>query len=296
MKSEEIMQHVHEDTSEQSWFSTARMVELFVESMALTMDTFSDTMPSQGPFDMETRPKLIHSTGAVTSAKWVSRGNHNFTGIFTGADDVVLRLSLAKQPTTSPANCAPGVGVKVLRDTLPSCNFVAMYALGGQSSFNFFEHDFTNHVPALGTDADTSLVLLAKKFATVSKWPTMVGLSDCATFDAQGKKEANPRMPFRLVLHPSKEAHTAFSAEPRKGSNFHLEDLDGWKVDTLWTVYAQNEPSDKTLTPIADIQMKEAFDASHYSDETLFYRHQRMDEDLELRPDWVDPVNEIIDQ
>jgi hypothetical protein len=45
---------------------------------------------------MELRPKLIHSTGAVASAVWVNKGGHPYTGIFTGAENVVIRVSLAK--------------------------------------------------------------------------------------------------------------------------------------------------------------------------------------------------------
>lgn len=66
---------------------------------------------------------------------------------------------------------------------MPSANYVAMYALDGQKSFNMFEHDFTNHVPDLGPGAETPLKMLKKAFEYASKWPSLVGLRDTGSFD-----------------------------------------------------------------------------------------------------------------
>jgi len=55
---------------------------------------------------------------------------------------------------------------------------------------------------------------LAKAFSKASPWPTMIGLSDFCTFDEKGKKETTPKFPYRLIFHPSKDAHTAFSSAP----------------------------------------------------------------------------------
>jgi len=87
-----------------------------------------------------------------------------------------------------------------------------MYALDGQKSFNVFEHDFTNHVPNVGPNVGTALNLLIKTFEKASFWPTMVGLKDSASIDQHGVSVAKPNYPFRLIMHPSKQAHTAFSS------------------------------------------------------------------------------------
>jgi hypothetical protein len=42
----------------------------------------------------------------------------------------------------------------------------------------------------------------------------MVGLSDFCGYDEKGNKEANLKFPYRLVFHPTKEVHTAFSSAP----------------------------------------------------------------------------------
>jgi hypothetical protein len=39
--------------------------------------------------------------------------------------------------------------MKFIRDKVESGNVFAMYSLKGQSSFNMFENDFTNHVPMI---------------------------------------------------------------------------------------------------------------------------------------------------
>lgn len=92
-------------------------------------------------------------------------------------------MSSAKQATLSPPNVTPGLTLKILRDGVKSSNIFAMYSLEGQSSFNMFEHDLTNHVPNLGDGASLALKALAAKFKTASQWPTMIGLKDCASFD-----------------------------------------------------------------------------------------------------------------
>lgn len=86
-------------------------------------------MPSGSLYGV--RSKYIHSVGNVAQAKFVSSGNHPFTGIFKGADNALIRLSLAQQPNTKVEETAPGLGFKALRDGVDSCNFVVMYSVDG---------------------------------------------------------------------------------------------------------------------------------------------------------------------
>jgi len=95
-------------------------------------------------------------------------------------------MSSAKQATLSPPNVTPGLTLKFMRDGVKSANIFAMISLEGQSSFNLFEHDLTNHVPNIGPNAIFALKALAAKFKTASNWPTMIGLKDCADFDQSG--------------------------------------------------------------------------------------------------------------
>ena len=42
------------------------------------------------------------------------------------------------------------MGIKCLRDGVDSANFVAMFSVDGQESWDFFANDFSNHIPAAG--------------------------------------------------------------------------------------------------------------------------------------------------
>ena len=59
------------------------------------------------------------------------------------------------------------MGVKFLRDGTDSANFVAMYSVDGQSSLNFFENSFSNHIPDAKNKA---LKPLERHFSFASKY------------------------------------------------------------------------------------------------------------------------------
>ena len=89
--------------------------------------------------------------------------------MFKGADTGYARLSSAKPSDTKAGkeSLAPGMGVKLLRDWHDSANFVCMYSVDGQSSLNFFENDFVNHIPDVHSLA---LKPLEARFATQTHW------------------------------------------------------------------------------------------------------------------------------
>jgi len=48
-----------------------KKTELFIESMDTSFDFVGDDFPKQGPFNLETRAKLIHSVGSLMVSKYV---------------------------------------------------------------------------------------------------------------------------------------------------------------------------------------------------------------------------------
>jgi hypothetical protein len=91
--------------------------------MTPTMKAPGDAMPAG-------RVKFIHAIGAVAKVKFLSYGNHPYSGIFKGADQGLIRFSSAATPTkTQPM--VPGFGLKFLRDGKDSANLVAMYSVDG---------------------------------------------------------------------------------------------------------------------------------------------------------------------
>ena len=118
------------------------------------------------------RKKLIHSVGVVGKVKFISDGNHPYTGIFKGADYGVIRLSTMYKPSpTQPM--VPGFGLKFLRSGQESANIVAMgrsTGWGGQpGDWNFFSRTQSNHIVNMGLDSETDY-LRAQKFSEGSKY------------------------------------------------------------------------------------------------------------------------------
>ena len=166
-KSELIFSNCLENTSPADWFSTWKMLGLFTESMCSTLTAKGDEMPGS-------RHKYIHTVGAVAQVEWQDLGGHNYTGLFSGADYGIVRLSLAKEPDEDDLNTIPGMGLKFLRDGMDSANLVAMGGLDGQESWNFFKNDFSNHI---GSGSISNLPIKVK-FAKYVMHIQQVGLSD----------------------------------------------------------------------------------------------------------------------
>ena len=136
-----------------------------------------DEMPWEGLVFHDYREKLIHSVGVVGTVEWKSVGSHPYTGVFKGSNNAIIRLSLAAEPDEAKIKTTPGFGLKFLRDGVDSGNMVAMFAVDGQQSWNFFKNNFTNHIPPL---ASAALAPLGMKFATATKNVAQVGLSNMA--------------------------------------------------------------------------------------------------------------------
>jgi hypothetical protein len=94
-------------------------------------DAQGDAMPA-GTF-YGYRTKFIHAVGVVGKVKLVSTGQHDFTGIFKGANYGLVRFSSAAQPSVKKGGqpLAPGLGLKFLRDGMDSSNLVAMFSVEG---------------------------------------------------------------------------------------------------------------------------------------------------------------------
>jgi len=148
-----------------------------------------------------TRTKYIHSVGAtgkVVFRRYQSKAQ--YSGIFEGADHGFIRLSTASKSSNSQA-MAPGMGLKFLRNGVDSANLVAMYSLNGQpGEWNYFAHDFSNHIGFPGKSL--AFETLGRKFATATDMIFTVGLSNWGQFDQAGNYIANPSFPWKLRFAP----------------------------------------------------------------------------------------------
>jgi len=303
-KSQQLTKAILSDKAPGTYYPSAEVIaELLVEDMNTSFDTVADDMPTQFG-GLAYRKKLIHTVAVHGNAKWTPVSNSlQYTGIFaSGCDNVVVRLSSAFEPTvdnlTDTPHIAPGAALKFLVDGKGALNSFFMYQLVGQSSWNFFAHDGTNHVPELGTNAPYALKLIRDKFSSASHWPTFVGLSEIAQVDQKGQPIAKPNFPFRIILHPSTQLHNAFP-DTYPGVPFYQQLQSSVQPGLLYEVYAVTDPAlDANVTKavhIADLTLTTTLTSSQFGDRHLFLQHHRFENDLKIKPAWTKTAQAIVD-
>jgi len=246
--------------------SVGNLLKFGFESMDATFDHTTDDMPSG-------RPKYIHPLGSVGPVKFVPNANgRKFTGMFKGADSCVARLSLAGNP--EKIGFTPGMGIKCYPDgTHASANFISMFSLDGQKdNYNFFANEFTNII-----QEPTSLSLKAVEktvFNRASSCATWLSLKQFSSVDQNGNVPSPALWPQQLWLVPG-NAH--FPED--KGRDFR-DDLEAIPVGTtIWTVEASNKHNVIQRFEIGSIVTTGPFVASKFGDESLFFEHDRGEED-----------------
>ena len=264
------------DQSSGKWPSQAKIM---LEGMGPTFEAPGDEMPSG-------RTKYIHSVGVTGKVRFVKKGDTDYSGIFQGADHGIVRFSSAAEPSSSQA-LAPGMGLKFLRDGQDSANLVAMFDTAGQpGNWNFFGNDFTTHIPP----AKGALLVLATKFATYTNFIQSVGMSDFARYNQAGDMYKDPKFPFSLRFAPHRSVKDLFPTK-LSGSDFgvYVDQLKTVKDDSkLYKVYAMDQPAELggKESYIGDLVLDGALHSSKWGDESLFFRHQNMKDDLKLQPSW----------
>jgi len=280
-KRQVIWSNIMQNTTSNRWFTSSELPGMFIESMCSTFQAPGDELPwEKRVVRYGWRNKYIHTVGTVGKVEWRNLGGHNYTGIFEGASQGVVRFSLAKEPDTSSNNTAPGIGLKFLRDGMDSANLVAMYSVDGQDSWNFFKNDFSNHIAPAGP----ALIPLAMKFSTATTFIQQVGLSDFGEFGESGSQIADPQFPFKLRFHPTGEL--MFSDDYVRPFTEDLTSIP--QGSTLYEVWASDKPTELggTEKHIADLVLVSEMTTSLWGDRNLFFRHQNMAEDVVLRPEW----------
>jgi hypothetical protein len=95
-KSDTIWSNIMTDTSSQNWYSFAAFAGIYQEDMGLSFETIGDEMPVS--WSNHVRDKYIHSIGTIAKAEWKVTNSNGYTGMFEGAKNCYVRLSLAHQP------------------------------------------------------------------------------------------------------------------------------------------------------------------------------------------------------
>lgn len=174
------------------------------------------------------------------------------------------------------------MGLKFLRDGEDSANLVAMYCLDGQSSWNFFEHDWSEGVP---DPEDWSLKLLANRFATNTKYPSHVSLKDFSR-DKQGKTI----YPNKLKFKPSAQIKNLIPSTLQNGNHEAYNDQITTLPENahLFEVYARGVPEELggKFERIGDIHLVGKIVKSAWADKNLFTRHEKYENTIADHPEW----------
>jgi len=214
------------------------------------------------------RNKTIHSKGNVGQIEWVNLGDHPYTGIFKGGDSGYVRFSVAAPVDIITPKLLPGMGVKFLRDGVDSANFVAMFSVDGQKSLNFFENDWSNHIPTPQTKA---LIPLLLRFKTGSDYIQTVGLSEMASFTQEGVYEG-PVFPFSLRFEPSGDWEFPEKTY-LKSFEKYLQTIPEGAL--LYNIYAMDKPAELggTEKKIGQMKTKTKLVTSRWGDDHMYFRH-----------------------
>ena len=161
--------------------------------MALTYDTVTDSMPVN-------RVKRTHPVGTHTKVEFIPHPKTPYTGIFRGSKHGVMRISETFETTPETPKTTPGHAVKFFRDGMYSANLLAMFALDGQTSFNFFKNRWTNILVEM--DNQCARETIGKHLAEVTDHTGGMSVMEVAQFDQYGNEEKEPHWPFQIEIEP----------------------------------------------------------------------------------------------
>uniref|UniRef100_A0A7S4JE02 Uncharacterized protein n=1 Tax=Odontella aurita TaxID=265563 RepID=A0A7S4JE02_9STRA len=212
------------------------------------------------------------------------------------------------------ARLFPTAAIKVFRGNgTHSGNLLFAGCKVGQPEGDYFAHP---QCTQLTERVAPPLKPLVKKFWSYSDYPLSLGVSDFCSSDVEGTAvttkggEAGARFPFCLVIHPVKRPRDerfggadesgASAVSPGKHKldelefDSFLDDADSAPEGTiLFDLFACPDPAsvpDPTKLQRIGRVVSTSEMVQSRPDDGLFFRHQRKEEDYDLRPKWRDDV------
>jgi len=228
------------------------------------------------------RKKIIHTQGVNCQIEMSINSNSPFTGVLSqGTQSGLIRMGSATSLSEPlDGKIFPGFGIKFLRNGVRSADWVALRKTGPGGSYNYFESKFSTHVPP-----DPALTKLGR-FQQASGCIDMVGLSDACTYTQEGNKASKPVFPFEIFFEPK----VGFSDQTKSDADL-MQELSGIRPGTeLFEVRTFASPADAAkgnAVTIGTVKTVSTCHQSLFGDLNMFFRHQRMEEDFALRPDWI---------
>ena len=261
-------------------FGEYHSLDMFTESVVTSFENQWDVMPAG-------RVKVIHGIGAVCPFSIDVAVDSPYTGVFKpGQVSGLVRMGAAADWTSAlTPGMTPGVGVKIFRTGVASANVVMINSLLAipDDNHDFFAVPLSNVIPDVSGGATD---LLAQKFCSTGHCITKVGLSDMASYDQEGTNYAEPVFPFKIAFEPA-DVHFQ-EAKPDSMEAF-MSQFDSIEVGTtVYTLRAYSSPDDTEGTLLGNVVTTDNCVSSNYGDTQMFFKHQWIEDDITLKPEWAD--------
>jgi len=249
------------------------------ESMRTAFDNHWDVLP-------EGREKVIHSQGVHCQFE-LDIAESTFTGLLAkGKPSGIIRMGSATSIDVFGV-VFPGLSFKFLRDGRQSGNFVALRqskASKTTDGFAFFDDSFSK----IGSPPAPLRML---KFDQASDCVSMVGLSDVCSYAQDGTSAGDSLdFPYDIQFQASSDkVHLPNKTMTDAELLQHLSNIQ--EGTELLDVYAKASPKAERKF-LGKLRTTSQCVMSAFGDESLFFRHQRMEEDFVKKPEWVADVRE----
>lgn len=232
------------------------------------------------------RNKMTHPRGVTMKVAFKPTMTNPYTGIFRGATHGILRVSETVRTNPEVAQTSPGFGIKFLRDGMDSADTVTMFSFDGQSSYNYFKNRWSTHLNEPLNECARQTI--GKKLAETTDHIGAMSVMNWAFHDEFGQAEKEPHWPFILEFEP----FDLYGWSDRWQADF-TDQLSSVSAGTvLFKVFAYSCPIHKLSGSkgelIGRVVATSEITTSLWGDTTLFFKHQRIDDDLEVHPWWKD--------
>ena len=211
---------------------------------------------------------------ALTASRALRRPQNRSRAARAGDDAAPFAASLAADDGLAPPLARAVAYAVALADSADVPRGAGLDALGA-------------HCRALARAPEGATAFLAKKFNQASNCATQVGLSDLCTHGQDGAAATEPVFPFRIDMVPA-AAHTPTAPSTLDMLMRYLSAIEPGTA--LYTVVAYDSPQDYTAgrgRRLGDMVTASNCTTSAFGDAKLFFRHQRIEEDWALRPEWM---------
>lgn len=172
------------------------ITDMYAVSMFISANAVADVFP-------QPRGKYMDALGAVVPVRFISAGNHAYTGLLKGAEHGLLRagMALPSRPMDGKyfGGVILGVALNFFRDGLPRSNIVFIPDVKFLvCNSNFFDGLFSAHIAQIDPETSPFLSFASRKFPQAIACGAQVGTS---AMTARGGQISDGEVfPFKVAL------------------------------------------------------------------------------------------------